>query len=87
MVKTRISKVNNPSILVNPLRHNGIIGSSSAKVKGSSCAARVLGGPRWSVSPECLAFVQVRRPVLVTWGGVWNPGRNVEGLKYSGSGR
>jgi hypothetical protein len=34
------------------------------------------------LSSECLAFVQVRRPVLVTRDGVWNPELNVEGLKY-----
>jgi hypothetical protein len=31
-----------PSILVNPLRHNGIIGSALAKVKQFPCAATVL---------------------------------------------
>jgi hypothetical protein len=32
-----------PSIIVNPLRHNGIIGSPSGQVKRSSLLARLLG--------------------------------------------
>jgi hypothetical protein len=33
-----------PSTHVNPLRHNGIIGSGLEKVKRSSCPATVLPG-------------------------------------------
>jgi len=42
-----------PSTHVNPLRHNGIIGSGLEKVKQSPCLATGLPGRRWSVSPEC----------------------------------
>jgi hypothetical protein len=60
-------------MLVNPLWHNGIIGSALAKMKQLPLVATVLAGLRWSVSPECLAFVQVRPIVLVTRVPVWNP--------------
>jgi len=58
---------------VNPLRHNGIIGSRFQNMKQFPCLARNSAGLRWSVSPECLAFVQVRAEVLVTSRRVWNP--------------
>ena len=45
---------------------------------------RFCGGRRWSVSPECLAFVQVRRSSLSP--GAAESWRNVEGLKYPGAG-
>jgi hypothetical protein len=41
------TKGQQPWILVNPLRHNGIIGSASAKVKDSPCVATVL---EWEVT-------------------------------------
>jgi hypothetical protein len=66
-----------PSLLANPLRHNGIIGWRSAKMKHFPCVATVLAERRWSVSPECLAFVQVRPGVLVSRAGLWNPGPDV----------
>jgi len=51
---------------VNPLRHKGIIGSRIEKLKQFPYLARISAGLRWSVSPECLAFVQVRVGVLVS---------------------
>jgi hypothetical protein len=72
-----------PSILVNPLRHKAIIGHRLANMKRSPYLATDLGGRRWSVSPECLAFVPILRWSLVTRRAIWNPGPNVEGLKYS----
>jgi hypothetical protein len=62
-----------PSILVNPLRHNGIIGWHPEKGEAISLPGNGLA----LVTPEelarCWAFVQVRKE-LVTRGGVWNPG-------------
>ena len=69
-------------MLVNPLRDNGIIGSRSGDRVATSLCGNDLDRRRWSGSPECLAFVQVRAMVLVTHGGVWNPGHTIEGLKY-----
>jgi DNA-binding MarR family transcriptional regulator len=51
---------------VNPLRHNGIIGSGMANMKQFPCLATTSAGLRWSVSPESLVFVQVGCRVLVS---------------------
>jgi hypothetical protein len=53
---------------VNPLRHNGIIGSGFPNLKQFPCLPTILADRRRRGSPECLAFVQVRRPILVTLG-------------------
>jgi DNA-binding MarR family transcriptional regulator len=74
-----------PSMYVNPLRHNGIIGWRLERVKQPPCLATVLPGRRWSVSPGMLGICPGPAVDLVTGGGVWNPGPNVEGLKYRGA--
>jgi hypothetical protein len=52
------TKGQQPSIIVNPLQHNGIIGSRSGQVKRSPLLARDCARQPWCGTPECLVFVR-----------------------------
>jgi hypothetical protein len=62
-----------PSILVNPLRHNGIIGWHPEKVEQSPCLTTVLPCRGRRISPDA-GHLSRSGKELVTRGGVWNPG-------------